>query len=241
MKVTLADTAGFCFGVQRAVDTVERTAGEGSPVVTLGPIVHNRHVVTRFEALGVREAGSVEEIPQGATVIIRAHGVGRETYQALEARGLRVVDATCPFVDRIHRLVRRAEEEGRKPVIFGSKTHPEVVGICGWCRDPLVVESPEEFEKWLQEDPKRAQSPWPWRPRPHPIKICGKFLEKSQKKYVQIAKYLIQYAKRLKIGKMPPRSWPPGATPWWWWGTKPAPIPGSWPPSAAPTAPRSGW
>ena len=159
MKVTLADTAGFCFGVQRAVDTVERTAGEGSPVVTLGPIVHNRHVVARFEALGVREAGSVEEIPQGATVIIRAHGVGRETYQALEARGLRVVDATCPFVDRIHRLVRRAEEEGRKPVIFGSKTHPEVVGICGWCRDPLVVESPEEFEKWLQEDPKRAQMP----------------------------------------------------------------------------------
>ena len=159
MKVTVADPAGFCFGVRRAVELVEQTAAEGKPVVTLGPIVHNRHVVERFNALGVREAADAAEIPDGATVIIRAHGVGRAVYEALEARGLTVVDATCPFVDRIHKLVRRAEAEGRKPVIYGTRTHPEVIGISGWCADPLVVESPEEFEQWLSEDPERGKQP----------------------------------------------------------------------------------
>ena len=112
MKVIVSEKSGFCFGVQRAVDTVERVAREGGTVVTLGPIVHNRHVVERFNALGVREAGSVVDIPDGATVIIRAHGVGRAVYEALEARGLRVVDATCPFVERIHKLVRRSPGGG---------------------------------------------------------------------------------------------------------------------------------
>ena len=159
MKVTLSENAGFCFGVQRAVETVERVAAEGGPVVTLGPIVHNRHVVERFAALGVREAADVDGVPDGATVIIRAHGVGRAVYEALAARSLRVVDATCPFVERIHRLVRQAEAEGRKPVIFGSRTHPEVVGICGWCADSLVVETPEEWEAWLLEAPERRELP----------------------------------------------------------------------------------
>ncbi len=159
MKVTLSENAGFCFGVRRAVELVEQTAGTGRPVVTLGPIVHNRHVVERFAALGVREAADVASIPGGAAVIIRAHGVGRAVYEALEARGLTVVDATCPFVERIHRLVSEASKAGRRPVIFGSRTHPEVVGISGWCDEPLVVESPEEFETWLREDPKRRDLP----------------------------------------------------------------------------------
>jgi len=159
MQITLSKTAGFCFGVRRAVKLVEQTAGAGETVVTLGPIVHNRHVVERFNALGVREAATVDEIPDRATVIIRAHGVGRAVYDALAARSLRVVDATCPFVERIHKLVRSAEAEGRKPVIFGSKTHPEVVGISGWCDDPLVVETAEELEAWLRADPKRGQLP----------------------------------------------------------------------------------
>ncbi|MBQ1372385.1 MAG: 4-hydroxy-3-methylbut-2-enyl diphosphate reductase, partial [Oscillospiraceae bacterium] len=159
MKITLADTAGFCFGVRRAVELVEQTARTGASVVTLGPIVHNRHVVERFNALGVREAASTGDIPDGATVIIRAHGVGRAVYEELEARGLTVVDATCPFVDRIHKLVQRAEREGRKPVIFGARVHPEVVGISGWCDDPLVVERPEELEAWLKEAPERQKLP----------------------------------------------------------------------------------
>ncbi|MBO4418892.1 MAG: 4-hydroxy-3-methylbut-2-enyl diphosphate reductase, partial [Oscillospiraceae bacterium] len=159
MQITLSETAGFCFGVRRAVELVEQTAAAGKTVVTLGPIVHNRHVAERFNRLGVREAAGVEEVPDGAAIIIRAHGVGRAVYEALEARGLEVVDATCPFVERIHKLVRKAELEGRKSVIFGSKTHPEVVGICGWCREPLVVETPEELENWLRADPKRGEMP----------------------------------------------------------------------------------
>ncbi len=159
MKITLSDTAGFCFGVRRAVELVERTAAAGEIVVTLGPIVHNRHVVERFNAMGVREAAGVDEIPDGATVIIRAHGVGRTVYDALSARGLRVVDATCPFVERIHKLVRKAGAEGRRPIIFGSRTHPEVVGISGWCDEPLVVETPEELETWLRADPERGKMP----------------------------------------------------------------------------------
>ncbi|MBQ1411525.1 MAG: bifunctional 4-hydroxy-3-methylbut-2-enyl diphosphate reductase/30S ribosomal protein S1 [Oscillospiraceae bacterium] len=159
MQITLSETAGFCFGVRRAVELVERTAGAGERVVTLGPIVHNRHVVERFAHLGVREAAEVEEIPDGATVIIRAHGVGRAVYEALQARGLRVVDATCPFVERIHQLVRKAGTEGRKQMIFGSRTHPEVVGISGWCDEPLVVETPKELETWLLAEPKRREMP----------------------------------------------------------------------------------
>ena len=159
MQITVSEAAGFCFGVQRAVETVESVAAGGGSVATLGPIVHNRHVVARFAAMGVREISAVEEAPAGCTVIIRAHGVGKAVYDALAARGLKVVDATCPFVDRIHQLVRCAEAEQRRPVIFGSRTHPEVVGISGWCEHPLIVERPEEWEAWLS-DPKNRETPY---------------------------------------------------------------------------------
>ena len=158
-EIKISDAAGFCFGVQRAVETIERVAGEGGCVVTLGPIVHNRHVVERFAQMGVREIASVDEAPPESTVIIRAHGVDRATMLALEARGVRVVDATCPFVERIHELVRRAEAGHRTPVIYGSRTHPEVVGISGWCEHPIVVESPAEFEAWLADSPENADLP----------------------------------------------------------------------------------
>ncbi len=159
MSVTLARTAGFCFGVRRAVETVDRASAAGGAVVTLGPIVHNRHVVAHFEALGVREISRVEDIPPGSTVIIRAHGVGRAVYDALRARALTVVDATCPFVERIHRLVQSGEEEGRHVIIIGSRTHPEIIGIAGWCREPLIFETDLELEQWLLEDKNRAHYP----------------------------------------------------------------------------------
>ena len=99
MIITLSDTAGFCFGVRRAVELVEQTAAEGKRVVTLGPVVHNHHVAERFAALGVREADEVSQIPEGSTVVIRAHGVGRSVYEALEARGLvsPVVSLDCRY------------------------------------------------------------------------------------------------------------------------------------------------
>ena len=112
MSVTLAKTAGFCFGVSRAVELVEQAAKEQRRVYTLGPIIHNRHVVERFEAMGVSVIGTPEEAQAGDTVIIRSHGVARDVYRRLEDRGVNIIDATCPFVKRIHTIVSDAEAEG---------------------------------------------------------------------------------------------------------------------------------
>ena len=108
MSIKVAESAGFCFGVSRAVETVEKAAQNGSRVVTLGPIIHNRHVVEKFEKLGIRVIDSAQEAEAGMVVIIRSHGVARSVYEALEARGVQIVDATCPFVKRIHGIVEKA-------------------------------------------------------------------------------------------------------------------------------------
>ena len=133
MSVTVAKSAGFCFGVNRAVELVEQAAGQGKTVVTLGPIIHNRHAVQHFEQMGVKVIERAEDAQAGSTVIIRSHGVTRQVYQQLQAKGVEIVDATCPFVKRIHGIVSEAEEEGRLPVIIGTRSHPEVEGIAGWC------------------------------------------------------------------------------------------------------------
>ena len=149
MSVRIAKSAGFCFGVSRAVELVEQAAQEGKTVVTLGPIIHNRHVVDKVRKLGVGVFDSPVEAQPGQTVIIRSHGVSRAVYEALEQRGVEIIDATCPFVKRIHGIVSRAEEEGRLPVIIGTPTHPEVEGIAGWCHDCRVFETREDLEKWV--------------------------------------------------------------------------------------------
>ena len=113
MSVRVAKSAGFCFGVNRAVELVEKAANEGKKVVTLGPIIHNRHVVARFQQLGVSVIDSPEAAPEGATVVIRSHGVAKAVYEALEARGVQIIDATCPFVKRIHGIVEKADQENR--------------------------------------------------------------------------------------------------------------------------------
>ena len=148
MSIRIAKSAGFCFGVSRAVELVEQAAAEGKQVVTLGPIIHNRHVVDKFRGLGVGVIDVPEEAQPGQTVIIRSHGVSRAVYEALEKRGVEIIDATCPFVKRIHTIVSRAEEEGALPVIIGTPTHPEVEGIAGWCNHCMVFENKEELEKW---------------------------------------------------------------------------------------------
>ena len=159
MKVTLAKTAGFCFGVDRAVSLVEEAVAAGKRVSTLGPIIHNRHVMDHFAAEGVRELSEPEEAAAGTTVVIRSHGVSRDVYERLSRRGVEIVDATCPFVKRIHKLVIRAEAQGRIPVIIGTPTHPEVQAIAGWCAHPHVFEGPEALKNWLREDPSRAHLP----------------------------------------------------------------------------------
>ena len=150
MSVRVARSAGFCFGVSRAVELVEQAARSGKKVATLGPIIHNRHVVNKFEAMGIRVIEAPEEALPGETVIIRSHGVARNVYERLEKQGVEVIDATCPFVKRIHGIVSRAEEEGKLPVVIGTPTHPEVEGIAGWCNHCEVFSGPEELENWAK-------------------------------------------------------------------------------------------
>ncbi len=150
MSIRLAKSAGFCFGVSRAVEAVEQAAGQGKQVVTLGPIIHNRHVVQRFEAMGVRVISTPEEARSGMTVIIRSHGVTRAVLQQLQQRGVEIVDATCPFVSRIHGIVSKAQQEGMTPIIIGTRNHAEVEGIAGWCSNGVVFETPQELEAWAK-------------------------------------------------------------------------------------------
>ena len=150
MRVIVAKYAGFCFGVSRAVELVEQAVAAGGPVVTLGPIIHNRHVVAHFEAEGIRVIQSPGEAPPGSTVVLRSHGVSRAVMQELETLPVTVIDATCPFVKRIHRIVSQAEAEGRLPVIIGSRSHPEVQAISGWCSRSLVFETPQELAAWAE-------------------------------------------------------------------------------------------
>ncbi len=159
MSVTLAKSAGFCFGVSRAVELVEQTAATGAQVVTLGPIIHNRHVVERFAQMGVRVIQTPAEAPSGAAVVIRSHGVARAVYNELEKSGVTVVDATCPFVKRIHNIVQQACRENRLPVIIGTRAHPEVEGIAGWCDTCRIFETPEELQKWADDPAIPADLP----------------------------------------------------------------------------------
>ena len=148
MSIRVAESAGFCFGVNRAVELVEQAARSGKKVCTLGPIIHNRHAVAHFEEMGVDVIDTPQQAQPGQTVIIRSHGVTKAVQEALEARGVELVDATCPFVKRIHGIVSRAEEEGRLPVIIGTRSHPEVEGIAGWCGNCRIFETAEELAEW---------------------------------------------------------------------------------------------
>ena len=159
MKVILAKSAGFCYGVRRAVELAEETARRGEPCVMLGSIIHNRDVVDRLAAQGLRAVDRPDQVPEGSGVLIRSHGESRATYEALRARGAKILDATCPNVSRIHQIVSQAEERGRQPVIVGTPDHPEVLAIAGWCHRPAVVSGEEELEKWLSERPERRSQP----------------------------------------------------------------------------------
>ena len=159
MKIKIAKSAGFCFGVERAVSLVEETAKQDAQVFTLGPIIHNHHVVQHFEQMGVKVADDPSQLPDGCYVVIRSHGVSRKIYEELENRNVHVVDATCPFVKRIHVLVMNAEKEGRRPLIIGTRSHPEVKAIAGWCEHPLVFESVQELEDWTKANPECRNMP----------------------------------------------------------------------------------
>ena len=166
MKVTLAKSAGFCFGVKRAVDTVyeqlEKSVSKNQPIYTFGPIIHNEEVVHDLEEKGVTVLESVEELeeraPQGGTVIIRAHGVEKGISGKIKELGYTLVDATCPFVLKIHRLVEKYSTDGAQIVIIGNEKHPEVKGIKSWSLDPhtAVISTPEEAQKYQAESGKKV-------------------------------------------------------------------------------------
>ena len=142
MEVKVAKTAGFCFGVQRAVDKVyELIDSCPDRLFTLGPIIHNEEVVNDLEKKGVRVASEEElkTLPEGSTVVIRSHGVGKKVYDQVKECGLSYVDVTCPFVLKIHRIVEKESKAGSHIVIIGDPDHPEVVGICGWCIGSYTV------------------------------------------------------------------------------------------------------
>lgn len=159
MKVVLAKTAGFCFGVKRAVDKVYEQITEGiEPIYTYGPIIHNEEVVRDFENKGVMVIESEEELKalSRGTVIIRSCGVAKNIYDILDGKNVHMVDATCPFVLKIHNIVKKESAAGADIVIIGSDVHPEVEGIKGWCLSKVtVIESYEEAENFTADSKKR--------------------------------------------------------------------------------------
>ncbi len=152
MQIKVAKSAGFCFGVQRAVDTVYEQIEKGvRPIYTYGPIIHNEVVVQDLEKKGVKVLNSQQELEalEEGTVIIRSHGVGRSIYEILQRKNLQCVDATCPFVRKIHKIVKKESLLGKQIVIIGNDKHPEVEGIKGWCYTKAhVLETTEQAEKF---------------------------------------------------------------------------------------------
>ena len=149
-EVILAKSAGFCYGVQRAVDLAQKTAEESGGCWMLGDLIHNSHVVEDLARRGIRKTSEPETLKAGDTVVIRSHGELKSVLDDLEERGICCVNATCPNVIRIQKLVAEAETEGRQPVIIGESHHPEVIGIASFCRNPLVFEGPEAVREWLE-------------------------------------------------------------------------------------------
>jgi 4-hydroxy-3-methylbut-2-enyl diphosphate reductase len=150
MEVIRAETAGFCMGVDMALNKLDRlieTNSEGRAIHTLGPIIHNPQVLARYEGQGVRTAGSPSEVPQDAHCVIRAHGIPREVEEELRAQGATILDATCPRVKKAQTLIARQSREGRLLLLYGEADHPEVKGLLSYAGPEAVVfDAPEELD-----------------------------------------------------------------------------------------------
>jgi 4-hydroxy-3-methylbut-2-enyl diphosphate reductase len=154
MEVKVAKTAGFCFGVKRAVDSVYSLISENEkPIYTFGPIIHNEHVVKDLEDKGVKVIENVAELDmiEDGTVVIRSHGVPKRIYDILQNKGIKLVDATCPFVKKIHAIVEKESNKGKIIVIIGNDNHPEVEGIKGWVNGKAIVINDENDIKKMDK------------------------------------------------------------------------------------------
>lgn len=140
MNVKIAKEAGFCFGVKRAMkmawDELEESE---SGIYALGPLIHNKQAVSKYEEKGLKTVEKVNEVPTNNNMIIRSHGVGEQVYNDANERNLNVVDTTCPFVKKIHRVVKREYEKGNSIIVIGDSKHPEVIGINGWCNNSATI------------------------------------------------------------------------------------------------------
>ena len=160
MNVELAKTAGFCFGVKRAVDTVYKQIEkhQSEKIFTYGPIIHNEEVIKDLRSHGVEVLNDEEELKtvDADVVVIRSHGVAKYIYDIMDERGITCVDATCPFVKKIHKIVAEESAKGSYIVIIGNSEHPEVEGIRGWAGEQVtVIQTPEDAERF--ELPEKEQ------------------------------------------------------------------------------------
>ena len=158
MEIITAKNSGFCFGVQRAVDSVYEQIEKGKKIYTYGPIIHNEQVVKELEEKGVSVIGSLDELKgiKEGTVIIRSHGVSKETYDAIKEQGLEIIDATCPFVKKIHAIVEKESRSGKFIIVIGSPSHPEVEGIVSRVTgDCAVIENELEAQDFKTDEARQ--------------------------------------------------------------------------------------
>lgn len=158
MEVILAKKAGFCFGVQKAIDMVyDEANSSNNNIYTYGPIIHNEEVVSDLESKGVKainfDENKLNDLSD-CTVVIRSHGVGKNIYDSLEQKNCDVVDATCPFVKKIHNIVKEESEKGKTIIIVGSEYHPEVEGIKGWVNGDAFIVDNEEDARGINLNPE---------------------------------------------------------------------------------------
>ncbi|WP_434793053.1 4-hydroxy-3-methylbut-2-enyl diphosphate reductase [Terrisporobacter petrolearius] len=146
MEVIIAENAGFCFGVKRAMnmawDELENKTSDN--VYSLGPLIHNKQAVDKYKEKGLIEMNSLDKIPSDSKLIIRSHGVGKKIYTDSESKNMDIVDTTCPFVKKIHDIVKEFSHKGYKIIIVGNSTHPEIIGINGWCDNEAIIINREE-------------------------------------------------------------------------------------------------
>jgi len=148
--VSIAETAGFCFGVNRAVNMVHSLLSDGNRVATLGPIIHNKQVVEELQAKGVSICESAEDAEKETILVIRSHGVSSNVYEILKEKGIPYCDATCPFVEKIHKIVHQAALQNKAVLIAGDPNHPEILGIRGFAGSCVYCyQTPDELEKLL--------------------------------------------------------------------------------------------
>jgi len=146
MRITVADHAGFCFGVQRSVEMAEKALGDREELVCVGPLIHNRQVVAELEAQGLRVVHSMDDVASGTAAMIRAHGTGPSAYGDARERGITLIDATCPFVQRAQRAAASLADEGYQVLVVGEREHPEAQGIVEHSGGrATVVEDPAEI------------------------------------------------------------------------------------------------